>query len=104
MKERKIKPAAERILVKKEEVKEVRTEGGIILTERRKEEGATAFGDVIDVGKGKLDMDGNVIRPLFFKPGDKVLFGKYAGMEAVIGKEAFLLMEEVDIIGTVEEV
>ncbi len=98
-----VKPLANRILVRKEAKKE-QMQGGLYIPESATEKGATSIGDVLDVGIGIYNDKGEFVRPLNVKKGDKVIFGKYAGMEIVLGDESLLLMEEVDIIGEIVEV
>jgi chaperonin GroES len=42
--------------------------------------------------------DGNVIPPEV-KPGDRVLFGKYAGTDIVLGGEPYLILREEEVLG-----
>jgi len=95
----KVKPLADRILVKRLEEEE-KTKGGIIIPDTAKEK--PIQGRVIAVGKGKLTEEGKVI-PLEVKAGDRVLFGKYAGTEVKIEGEEHLIMREDDVLGIIEE-
>lgn len=94
----KIRPLQDRIIVKRTEEEET-TSGGIIIPDTAKEK--PQEGKVIAVGKGKMNEDGSV-QPLDVKPGDKVLFGKYAGTEIKIEGEEHLIMREDDLLGVVE--
>ena len=93
----KIKPLNDRILVKRLE-EEAKTKGGIIIPDSAKEK--PAQGEVIAVGEGKLDDTGKRI-PMQVKPGDRVLFAKYAGTEIKIEDEEHLVMREDDILGII---
>jgi len=95
----KVKPLADRILVKRLEEEE-KTKGGIIIPDTAKEK--PIQGRVIAVGKGKITEEGKVI-PLEVKAGDRVLFGKYAGTEVKIEGEEHLIMRENDVLGIIEE-
>ena len=95
----KVKPLADRVLVKRLEEEE-RTKGGIIIPDTAKEK--PIQGKVIAVGKGKVSDEGKVI-PLEVKAGDKVLFGKYAGTEVKIDGEEHLIMREDDVLGIIED-
>ncbi len=95
----KIKPLNDRILVKRLE-EESKTKGGIIIPDSAKEK--PAQGEVIAVGDGKLNDDGNRM-PLQVKEGDRVLFAKYAGTEVKIEEEEHLVMREDDILGIIEK-
>jgi len=56
----------------------------------------------VAVGKGKLNEKGE-ITPLEVKPGDRVMFGKYAGTEIQIEGEDYLIMREDDLLAIIEE-
>ena len=95
----KIRPLQDRILVKRLE-EETKTAGGIIIPDTAKEK--PVEGTVIAVGKGRVADDGTII-PLELKEGDRVLFSKYGGNEVKIGGEEFLIMNEGDVLGVVED-
>ena len=84
----KVKPLQDRVLVVRIEEEE-KTSGGIIIPDTAKEK--PQEGKVIAVADGKLDEDGKRI-PLDVKEGDRVLFGKYAG----------IIMREDDILAVLE--
>ena len=94
----KIRPLHDRILVKREEEKEVK-KGGIIIPDTAKEK--PQEGKVIAVGNGRVNEDGKKI-PLDVKAGDKILFGKYSGQEFKLDGQDLLHMREDDIIGIVD--
>jgi chaperonin GroES len=94
----KIRPLQDRIIVKRVEEEE-KTAGGIIIPDTAKEK--PQEGKVVAVGKGKVGEDGKV-QPLDVKPGDKVLFGKYAGTEIKLEGEEHLIMREDDLLGVIE--
>ncbi len=94
----KIRPLQDRIIVKRMEEEE-KTAGGIIIPDTAKEK--PQEGKVVAVGKGKVGEDGKV-QPLDVKPGDKVLFGKYAGTEIKLEGEEHLIMREDDLLGVIE--
>jgi chaperonin GroES len=58
-------------------------------------------GIVVAVGKGKLLNNGDVMPP-DVKPGDKVLFGKYAGNDIVIDGKEQLVLREADILAVIQ--
>mgnify|MGYP006269612005 FL=1 len=99
MREMKIRPLQDRVIVRRLEEEE-KTKGGIIIPDTAKEK--PQEGKVIAVGKGKVTEDGKVI-PLDVKVGDKILFGKYSGTEIKIDGEEHLIMREEDILGIIEE-
>ena len=79
-----IKPLADRVVIKNIELEEIIT-SGIILPGAAKEKPQVA--EVLSVGPGGL-VDGNQV-DMYLKPGDKVLYSKYAGTEVKIDKEVF---------------
>ena len=95
----KIKPLADRVVVKRIEEEEVK-KGGIIIPDTAKEK--PQKGKVIAVGPGRLDENGKRI-PMEVKEGDVVLFSKYAGTEVKIDDEEYLIMREDDILAILEE-
>jgi chaperonin GroES len=94
----KIRPLHDRILVKREEEKEVK-KGGIIIPDTAKE--MPQEGKVIAVGGGKVNEDGKKI-PLDVKAGDKILFGKYSGSEVKLDDEEYLILREEDVLAIIE--
>ncbi len=94
----KIRPLADRILVKRIKEEE-KTKGGLIIPDTAKEK--PQEGKVVAVGKGKTTDEGKVI-PLDVKAGDRILFGKYSGSEVKIEGEEHLILREDDILGVIE--
>ncbi|AFH49883.1 Chaperonin GroES [Ignavibacterium album JCM 16511] len=95
----KIKPLADRVVVKPAEAEE-KTAGGIILPDTAKEK--PIEGTVVAVGPGKTSDDGKLIKPEV-KVGDRVLYGKYSGTEVTIDGEEYLIMRESDIFGIINK-
>lgn len=93
-----IRPLRDRILVKRVEAEE-KTKGGIILPDTAKEK--PQEGKVVAVGTGRIDDHGKKIE-LTVKPGDRILFGSYAGNEIKIGGDEFLIMREEEVFGVIE--
>ena len=90
----KIRPLADRIVVKRLEQEE-KTKGGIIIPDTAKEK--PIEGKVIAVGNGKVLEDGKV-RPLDVKKGDRILFSKYAGTEVKLDGVDHVILGEDDIL------
>jgi chaperonin GroES len=90
----KIRPLADRVVVKRIKEEE-KTKGGIIIPDSAKEK--PLEGLVTAVGNGKLSKDGKV-RPLDVKAGDKVLFGKYTGTEVKLDGEEHVILREEDLL------
>jgi chaperonin GroES len=93
----KFTPLHDRILVRRVEESET-TRGGIIIPDTAKDK--PQEGEVISVGKGKVNEDGKVF-PLAVKEGDRILFGKYAGTEIKLDGEDFLIMKEEEVLGII---
>jgi len=93
----KVKPLADRVLVKPQEEEEVK-KGGIIIPDTAKEK--PQQGKIIAVGPGKLSETGQRIAPEV-KKGDVILYGKYSGTEVTIDGEEYLIMRESDILAVV---
>ncbi len=92
-----IRPLHDRVIVQRL-AEEERTRGGIIIPDTAKEK--PQKGKIVSTGKGKVTEDGKLL-PLEVKPGDEVLFGKYAGTEFKVEGEEFLMMREDDIYGVI---
>ncbi|MDZ7344562.1 MAG: co-chaperone GroES [candidate division KSB1 bacterium] len=89
----KIKPLADRVIVKPLEPEE-KKQGGIIIPDTAKEK--PMQGEVVAVGPGKVSESGQKLA-MEVKKGDKVLYGKYSGTEVTIDGEEYLIMRESDI-------
>jgi chaperonin GroES len=90
----KLKPMADRVLVKPIEREEV-TKGGIVLPDTAKEK--PQEGEVLAVGDGRLSEDGKRI-PLDVRVGDRVIYAKYGGTEIRIEDEELIILRESDIL------
>ena len=95
----KIRPLADRLIVRRLEDQEQKSAGGIIIPDAAKER--PLEGKVISVGSGKRLEDGTVVA-LDVKAGDRILFGKYSGSEIKIDGEEHLILREEDVLGIVE--
>ena len=93
-----IRPLHDRVIVTRLE-EERKTASGIVIPDTAAEKPET--GEVIAVGKGKIQEDGKV-RPLAVKKGDKILFGKYSGQTVKVEGTEYLVMREEDIMGVIE--
>jgi chaperonin GroES len=93
----KIKPLADRVVIKPAPAEE-KTKGGIIVPDTAKEK--PVLGEVVAVGPGKRGDDGKII-PMEVKKGDKVLYGKYSGTEVTVDGKDYLIMRESDLFAVV---
>ena len=90
----KIKPLADRLVVRPIEREEV-TKGGIVLPDTAKEK--PQEGEVLAVGPGRLSDDGKLIA-MDVKVGDIVIYAKYGGTEIKIDDEELIILRESDIL------
>ena len=95
----KLRPLADRLVVKPLEQEEEK-HGGIIIPDTAKEK--PEKGEVVEVGPGKLDDNGKRVA-LEVKKGDRVLFGKYSGSDVKIDGVEHLIMREEDLLGVLEK-
>jgi chaperonin GroES len=94
----KIKPLADRVVIKFLESEEV-TKGGIVLPSTAKEKPQVA--EVVAVGPGGYVGDREV--KMEVKVGDKVLISKYAGTEVKIDDEEYTIVRQGDILAIAAE-
>ena len=93
----KLKPLADRVVVKMVEAEET-TKSGIILTGAAKEKPQIA--QVIEVGPGGV-VDGKEVI-MTVKPGDKVITSKYSGTEIKLDGEEYIIVRQSDILAIVD--
>ncbi len=91
----KLKPLADRVLIKRIENEE-KTAGGLYIPESAKEK--AQMGKVVAVGAGRIGKDGNRV-PLDVAEGQTVYFGKYSGTEA---GDDHLIIREDEILGVIQ--
>ena len=93
----KIKPLADRVVIKMVEEEET-TKGGLILSGSAKEKPHVA--EVVAVGPGG-NVDGKDVE-MIVKVGDKVLTSKYSGTEVKVDGEECTIVRQSDILAVVE--
>ena len=91
-------PVRDRIVVRSLEAETV-TKTGIVIPDNAAEK--PQQGEVLAVGSGRVTDQGVVI-PLEVKPGDRVLFGKYAGQSVKINNQDLLVLKEDDVMAIVQ--
>ena len=89
----KVKPLADRVLVKNDKA-ETKTSSGIIIPEAAQETTQTAT--VVEVGPGTEKVKISV------KNGDRIMYDKYAGTQIKIDGEDHLILKMDDIIAVIE--
>jgi chaperonin GroES len=87
----KVKPLADRVIVKLEK-SETKSAGGLFIPDTAQEK--TQSGVVVEVGDDK-----DVIK---VKPGQKILYDKYAGTQIKIEGEDHLILKMSDILAVIE--
>ena len=93
----KLKPLADRVVVKAAEVEET-TASGLILPGSAKEKPQIA--EVVAVGPGGM-VDGKEVE-MTVKVGDKVITSKYAGTEVKCDGVEYSIVRQSDILAIVE--
>ena len=93
----KLVPLGDRVVFKQVEAEET-TKSGLILTTSAQEKPQEA--EVIAVGPGGM-VDGKEVT-MQVKPGDKVIYSKYAGNEVKLEGEEYIIVRQNDILAVVE--
>ncbi len=105
-----VKPLQDWAVIRRSEAEE-KTAGGIIIPDTAKEkplEGVIVAigpgGYKLEKGKGKKKKrKKKKFVPTQLKPGQKVIYQKYAEREVELSNEVITLVREEDILGTVED-
>jgi chaperonin GroES len=95
-----IQPLHDYVLVRPLD-EEKQTASGIIIPDTANKE-KPQTGEVIAVGPGTYDEDGEKLVPMVVKPGQKVLYKKWGGNEIKVGREEWMLIEQKDIMAVVK--
>lgn len=93
----KLKPLADRVLLKPVEAMET-TASGIILSTANKEK--PVLSEVVAVGPGGM-VDGNEVK-MEVRVGDRVVVAKYSGTEVKLDGEKYIIVRQSDILAIVE--
>ena len=93
------RPLYDRVVIRVKKAEE--RISSIIVPDEAKDKERPREGVVVFVGKGKVDINGN-LRPLVVKVGDVVLFGQYAGTDVSIDGEVCLMCREEEILAVLE--
>ena len=92
------KPLHDRVLIRLI-APEKKTSGGVIIPDTAQEK--PVEGEALAVGPGARDEQGRLL-PMDVQPGQRVLFGKWSGIEIKIDGEELLVVKESDIMGVIE--
>lgn len=95
-------PMFDYVLISRDEADEVKN-STIFLLEETKTSLSPAKGTVVAVGAiaGSYDTSDNKIVEI--KPGDRVIFGRYAGTEIQDGDETYWLVKDTDVLVRITE-
>jgi chaperonin GroES len=93
------RPLHDRLVVRRLEDGE-QVVGGIIIPDSAREKPQRGF--VVAAGSGIVRDDGSRI-PLDVKPGDLILFGKYANQDITLDGEHLLIMRESEVLAVIQD-
>lgn len=93
----KIKPLFDRIVIEEIEAKQI--SNGIFIPASAQEKPQIAI--VVSIGEGGI-VDGKDVK-IYVKPGDKILYSKFAGIEYKIDERIYTIIRQGDILAVVEE-
>ena len=93
----KLKPLADRVVLKQNEAEE-RTSSGIFLTASAQEKPEVY--EVVEVGPGGM-VDGNEVE-MIVKAGQSVLVGKYSGSKVKLEDVEYTIVRQSDILAVIE--
>lgn len=99
-----LEPIGDNIVVElpQEEEKDNITQSGIFLGKKTESEARKDIAKVVAVGAGRILNDGSSLAPVV-KPGDMVLYNKYAGTMIVLDDKKYLLLKECDLLAILHE-
>lgn len=93
-----IKPLEDRIVIRQVEAEQT-TASGLVIPDTVKEK--PQEGEVIAVGPGRVDDNGNRI-PVDVKVGDVVIYSRYGGTEVKYDGQEFQILSSRDVLAVVE--
>lgn len=95
-----IKPLEDRIVIRQVEAEQT-TASGLVIPDTAKEK--PQEGEVIAVGPGRVDDNGNRI-PVDVKVGDVVIYSRYGGTEVKYDGQEFQILSSRDVLAVVEQI
>lgn len=95
-----IKPLEDRIVVKALEAEQT-TASGLVIPDTAQEK--PQEGEVLAVGPGRWNEDGDERVPLDITVGDKVIYSKYGGTEVKFGADDYLILSARDVLAIVDK-
>ena len=90
-----IQPLHDKVVVKADAVAD-KTEGGLLLAQGAQER--QQEGTVVAAGPGRYHETTGQFKATQVKPGDRVLFAKYAGAQFKLNDDEVLMLDEGDIL------
>lgn len=93
-----ITPLEDRIVVKSLEAEQT-TASGLVIPDTANEK--PQEGEVVAVGPGRWNEDGDERVPMDIKVGDKVVYSKYGGTELKRGAEEYLILSARDVLAII---
>ena len=94
-----IKPLEDRIVVRTLEAEQT-TASGLVIPDTAKEK--PQEGEVLAVGPGRFNEDGDERVPLDINVGDTVIYSKYGGTEVKYDGEDYLILSARDVLAVVD--
>ena len=95
-----IKPLEDRIVVRTLDAEET-TASGLVIPDTAKEK--PQEGEVLAVGPGRFNEDGDERIPLDINVGDTVIYSKYGGTEVKYSGEEYLILSARDVLAVVDK-
>ena len=93
-----IKPLEDRIVVKPLDAEQT-TASGLVIPDTAKEK--PQEGEVVAVGPGRFNDDGDERVPMDISVGDKVIYSKYGGTEVKYAGDEYLILSARDCLAIV---
>ena len=93
-----IKPLEDRIVVKAVEAQQT-TASGLVIPDTAQEK--PQEGEVIAVGPGRFNEDGDERVPMDISVGDRVIYSKYGGTEVKYAGEEYLVLSARDVLAVI---
>jgi chaperonin GroES len=93
----KIRPLGDRVVVRPIEA-DAKTPGGLVIPDTAREK--SLRGKVVAVGPGGRNKKGERVA-IDLKPGDEILYDRYAGAKVTVEGQELLILREDEILGRV---
>lgn len=94
-----LRPLGMNVLIHRDQAEETVTDSGLVIPMSVQERPQTAL--VVSAGKGEQGMGAFIPMPV--KEGDKILIGKYSGVDIEVGNRMLTIIQATDILGVFDE-